>query len=1581
MAPVTSYSPRSLGHRFPWVCALFLLLSAPALEAGSPRLYVVQYSLVSEAQTPDGTDYVFRGRLLNLGPAIPGAVARLTGESPAATVLDGELSFGPVDRFGVAWSTDTAAIRRHGRWRDIIFELRWAIDIAAGNRAPMAAAGPDQAAQVLDRVLLDGSASTDPDGDPLTYQWSFVTRPAGSAAAFSDPAAVRPEFVVDVPGRYVAALVVRDGRLASAPDLVEVATINGAPVADAGPDARLVVGAVAVLDGSGSTDPDGDRLDYMWAIVDRPTGSQATLDDPAAVRPTFVADLAGRYVVRLVVSDGQLVSPPDTVTLTTENTLPVAAAGPDQHIAVGETVMLDGSGSTDVDGDALTFVWALVSVPPGSAAALVSPTSVNPHFTADVAGEYVVQLVVNDGSADSPPDTVLVSTLNTRPVAAAGLDRTVTVGEVVVVDGSGSSDADGDPLSYAWALVATPAGSGSVLQTPTAAVSSFVADRPGDYVLQLVVHDGQIDSAADTLVVSTVNSTPIADAGPDQTDVAPGAAVVLDGSGSSDPDGQPLHYAWALLSRPPASSATLTGADSVAPSFMPDVAGTYVAQLVVNDGFVDGAPDTVRISTVNAPPSANAGPDQTVAAGATVQLDGSGSIDAEGAALTYRWTLATQPVGSSATLSDTAAVAPTFVADAPGQYTLQLVVDDGMQASTPDFVVVTATAPAVGVTATDGAAAERGPDAGQFTLSRTGPVGAALTVDIALRGSAGNGLDYDLIGDTVTFAAGEALATVVVTPTPDAEVEGDETVTLDLLAGTGYVLGSPASAMVTIADDPRPVLSIAATDPQASEDGDPGAFTVSLTGSPGGPLLVNLEISGTATAGVDFAPLPATVAIPGNTSAVTLHVSPIDDAAFEATESVVVRLVAGNGYVVGSPALSTVSIEDDDTLVSVVATDATASETGNDTATFTVSRQGNTSGVLTVSYSVAGTASAGGDYVQLSGAATFAPGATETTIAVAPVDDLLIEGPETVVVMGEPGAGYRLSAVAQATITILDDERPGVSIRVSDAQASEAGPDVGAFEITRTGPTTGSLEVELAVTGAAAEGLDYQSLGGRVTIPVGASGALLPIVPIDDSLVEGAEVVVVSLAANPAYVVVVPGIAALSIADDDLGAVTIEATDPNASEGGLDPGLFTLRRSGDPAAPLTVSLGRSGSAIDGDYEPLGALVTFPAGESALAIQVVPRADNLVEGPEQLTVTVMPNLAYAVGVPASATVTIADDPAIISIIASAPAAAESGLTPGAFLLTRSGGHVGSALSVSVAIGGSGAPNVDYVVVSGVVTFPAGLTAVSIPIVPLADNVVEADDTVTMTINPSVATAYTIGAPSTATVSIADDPPVVEMVTLDAAAAEAGLDPAVAQVRRTGGNLAAPLNVFFVKSGTAANGFDYQSLGGGVSVVTIPAGQVSATVTVTPVADNVVEAPETVILTLTTSAAYVIGASDTATVTIADDPPVVEVVATDPDASETGPDAGAFTFTRRGGNLAQALTVAITRAGTAGVGSDYGFVPASVTIPAGQPSVTLAITPIDDALVEGAETVVVTVNASASVTPGAAATATITIGDND
>ena len=126
-------------------------------------------------------------------------------------------------------------------------------------------------------------------------------------------------------------------------------------------------------------------------------------------RSTFVADVAGAYVAQLIVNDGKVNSAPDTVTISTQNSTPVANAGPAQTVLVGQTVTLDGSKSSDVDGDPLTYLWALITKPAGSTAALSNPTAVHPTFVADVAGAYVAQLIVNDGKVNSAPATVTVT--------------------------------------------------------------------------------------------------------------------------------------------------------------------------------------------------------------------------------------------------------------------------------------------------------------------------------------------------------------------------------------------------------------------------------------------------------------------------------------------------------------------------------------------------------------------------------------------------------------------------------------------------------------------------------------------------------------------------------------------------------------------------------------------------------------------------------------------------------------------------------------------------------------------------------------------------------------------------------------------------------------------------------------------------------------------------------------------------------------------------------------------------------------------------------------------------------------------
>jgi hypothetical protein len=555
------------------------------------------------------------------------------------------------------------------------------------NSAPVANAGADQSTLVGNTVTLDGSGSSDIDGDALSFSWS-LTPPAGSAATLSDSSAVKPTFDIDLPGIYLAQLIVNDGTVDSAADTVSISTINSAPVAHAGPDQTVLLGSTVTLDGSSSSDADGDGLTFSWALTAMPAGSTATLSDSSAVKPTFDVDLAGVYVAQLIVNDGTVDSAADTVSISNINSVPVANAGPDQTTLVGSTVTVDGSGSSDVDGDVLTFSWSLTS-PAGSAATLSDTTAVKPTFDVDLAGVYVAQLIVNDGTVNSAADTVSISTINSAPLADAGPDQTVLLGSTVTLDGSGSSDVDGDVLTFSWSLT-PPAGSAAALSDPAAVKPTFDVDLAGVYLAQLIVNDGTVDSAADSVSISTSNNAPVADAGPDQT-VLVGVTVALDGSGSSDVDGDGLTYSWSLTV-PAGSTANLSDPAAINPTFDIDLPGDYVAQLIVNDGRVNSAPDTVSISTINSAPVADAGTDQAVLVNDTVILDGSGSSDADGDNLNFSWALTTVPDTSMAVLSDAAAVSPDFVADLPGAYVVQLIVNDGTVDSPADTVVITATA-------------------------------------------------------------------------------------------------------------------------------------------------------------------------------------------------------------------------------------------------------------------------------------------------------------------------------------------------------------------------------------------------------------------------------------------------------------------------------------------------------------------------------------------------------------------------------------------------------------------------------------------------------------------------------------------------------------------------------------------------------------------------------------------------------------------------------------------------------------------------------------------------------------------------
>ena len=139
---------------------------------------------------------------------------------------------------------------------------------------------------------------------------------------------------------------------------------------------------------------------------------------------------------------------------------------------------------------------------------------------------------------------------------------------------------------------------------------TFTVDRAGNYVAQLIVNDGTVSSTPDSVVIATINVAPVANAGPDQPGVVPLSLVTLNGSGSSDANGDPLTYSWTFVSKPAGSTATLADSSTVSPTFTADLAGSYTVELVVNDGTVSspGPPKWSSLQT-NVAPVANAGPD------------------------------------------------------------------------------------------------------------------------------------------------------------------------------------------------------------------------------------------------------------------------------------------------------------------------------------------------------------------------------------------------------------------------------------------------------------------------------------------------------------------------------------------------------------------------------------------------------------------------------------------------------------------------------------------------------------------------------------------------------------------------------------------------------------------------------------------------------------------------------------------------------------------------------------------------------------------------------------------------------------
>jgi hypothetical protein len=401
---------------------------------------------------------------------------------------------------------------------------------------PIAEAGDSLTFPLGTAIALDGGESNWCDtykAHEVTFTWAFDRVPADSEvndAALSEnrsSTADRPNFVPDTPGEYVLSLRVSDPEAASDPDYV-VITISSEdlpPIADCGDDEFGTVGQASRLDGSGSTDTEGARLAFSWGVSSVPacsTLSTANIYDQGTETPAIIPDCQGLFVMSLVVDDGLQWSDPDycTIDVRSDNRAPIAEAGTGGSLppCTDNPFSVSGWESFDPDGDSLSYAWSVVSAPSGADAAIYGfddATLVDPQFAWDIPGEWTFQLQVSDALQTSSPDVVtyVVGTAdnNNSPTANAGGDQTAIVeglcstsayvwtcedcpSTMHELNGTGSSDPDGDTLQYSWAETsATLAFTGTTTAVTNAILPATAAvydvDLEMEYTLQLDVND------------------------------------------------------------------------------------------------------------------------------------------------------------------------------------------------------------------------------------------------------------------------------------------------------------------------------------------------------------------------------------------------------------------------------------------------------------------------------------------------------------------------------------------------------------------------------------------------------------------------------------------------------------------------------------------------------------------------------------------------------------------------------------------------------------------------------------------------------------------------------------------------------------------------------------------------------------------------------------------------------------------------------------------------------------------------------------------------------------------------------------
>ena len=782
--------------------------------------------------------------------------------------------------------------------------------------------------------------------------------------------------------------------------------------------------------------------------------------------------------------------------------------------------------------------------------------------------------------------------------------------------------------------------------------------------------------------------------------------------------------------------------------------------------------------------------------------------------------------------------------------------------------------------------------------------------------------------------------------------------------------GYPYCWLADVTEIVLPTVDFNLTTDSTTEDMGSATVQVDLSAQSTSAITVDYAVTGTATgSGTDYTLANGTLTIPANTSSANITIGSIkDDTIVEGNETVIITLSNPSGATLGSDNVHTFTITDNDAAsVDFNVTSSSGAESVS-SATLQVDTSAQSTSAITVDYAVTGTATGSGtDYTLANGTLTIPANSSSANITIGSiVDDALVEGNETVIITLSNPSGATLGSDTVHTYTITDNDAASVDFNVTSSSGAES-VSSATLQVDTSAQSTSAITVDYAVTGTATgSGTDYTLANGTLTIPANSSSANITIGSIvDDNTYEGDETVIVTLS-NPSGATLGSDTVHTYTITENETIPTLSIADVSNAEGAfgvnVQPNLaVTLSHPSSRSVSFNWAT-QDGTATnaDSDYDTDSGTLYISAGATSVNVSPVIFGDDAYENDENFSI-ILSSPSNATIADGTGVVTITNDDSQPTISVTLNGMAVEG---GGNATLRVAPDVVAGVNISFSYttsDGSATAGSEYTTTSGSATITAGSSDVDIQ-VPLTDNAIDNSNT-DFTFTISSPTNANIGTASE-TVTILDDEGVVSIGDISVNETDST---ATFTVTVQGPIMSSSVDVDFTTvDGSATAGADYVTKSGTLQFTSSDAAPFTnaetQTITVTLSDDAIVEGTENFDISLSNivSAGSLVMPDNTGRATITDnDAASVDFNVTSSSGAESVSSATLQVDTSAQSTSAITVDYAVTGTAT-GSGTDYTLANGTLTIPANSSSANITIGSIvDDALVEGNETVIIPV----------------------